>query len=315
MKTALMIAAIWLGAATSAVAGSCDIGAEGFERAGAPVLRDPIPSENYEAASDPHAVSTDEGLVIIYSGDDGGQISTKLARADGQGGWALSEILLGRNDGPAGAALKETPFYRRAANGEHQIYFIGYDDETTYRSQVYLAVADDLAGPYEILPEPVVPLGIMDGKDVRLITSPSIVEHDGQLHMAFLAWNGFEDVTAVWALGGTSDDNGRSWQGIREVAVPIGMEGQISARPGGGYVAVAASEYGDGEGIMLGCADHPFGPYDGPDAPLLAQTGKGWEKDEITAPQMFFDENGAPTLFYTGADHQKGWWIMQAAAQ
>lgn len=227
--------------------------------------------------------------------------------------WQPKKTVLGLSAGHATPKSMETSFYRRSSTGEHQLYFIGYADAATCQASVYLAVAPDIAGPYTILPEPVVPRGKFAGRDVYLITSPSIVSHDGLLHMAFLGWNGFEDMTAVWSFGAVSSDAGCSWQNLREIAIPIGMEGQITPRPGRRYVATRITEFGNVEGISIACADHPFGPYTTSNSPALISAGPPWEVEEIIALQITFDrETGIPNLFYTGANHATGWWIMRA---
>ncbi|MEL6344184.1 MAG: hypothetical protein AAFV53_13775 [Myxococcota bacterium] len=286
-------------------------------RADAPIFRDPIPSENYEAASDGHVFRDQRGaLRMIYSGDHEGTISIKLADGQGWDRWSANQTLLGE-PGPDGQATnKETAFYRLADDGTHQLYFIGYDDEEAYHAEVYLAEASALEGPWTILPEPVVPRGMQAGRDVYLITSPSVVEHDGQLMMTYLGWNGFADVTAVWALGAISTDNGRTWGDVQEIDAPIGMEGQITKGPDGRFYAARTGEFGDVDGIAIGVADHPFGPYEVLPDPVLTLGGAPFETHEIIAPQLFFDASQRTAyLYYTGADHQQGWWMMMASAR
>lgn len=114
-------------------------------------------------------------------------------------------------------------------------------------------------------------------------------------------------------MGAESTDNGRTWRNFREVDVPIAMEGQVTMAPNGEFFAVSTGEYRGGEAIFLACADHPFGPYERIDTPILTQKGGRWEKHEIIAPQITFDPvTDEPLLYYTGADHAKGWWVMMA---
>ncbi|MCK8482950.1 hypothetical protein MUY21_02775 [Aliiroseovarius sp. S2029] len=251
---------------------------------------------------------------MIYTGDDSGFPSIKLASQSTSGEWERQGTLLGASTGAAMPQSKETPFYRLGPDGEHQIYFIGYANEETYESAIYLAVAGAFDGPYTVLPDPVVPLGRMAGRNVRVITSPSVIDHDGKLLMAFLGWDDFQNVTRVWVLGAQSDDNGRSWTGFREIDAPIGMEGQITQMPDGGYIAARTGEISSTqEAIFAGCARHPFGPYETLEQPLLTQSGPPWETDEIIAPQVFFNTStGTVHLYYTGADYRRGWWVMEA---
>lgn len=315
MRTMLAGLAAAIGLAGAAPhAGAC-IPTDWVRHAG-PVYRDRIAWGLYEVASDPHVVFTEAGgLAMIYSGDDGGQSSIKLALGTGWTEWTEWGVLLGPSKQPGAVAHKETAFYLRIAPRDHRIYFIGYDDEAAYRSDVYVARAPRLTGPWTIAPDPVVRRGLTDGRAVELITSPSVVEHRGRLIMAYLGWDGFEDVTEVWAFTAASGRDGRSWTDGRVADVPVGMEGQLAARPDGGFVAVATREAEDGrEGIFAACADAPEGPWTTLPDPLLTLAGDAWEVDEIIAPSIVFDPaTGAPRLFYAAAEHARGWRIMMAA--
>jgi hypothetical protein len=283
-------------------------------RVGEPVLRDPIPGENYETASDGHVFRDAEGtLRMIFSGDADGHIGIKLATGSDWDAWTVDGTLL---DPSMGTTSKETAFYRLADDGTHQIFYIGYEDEDAYQADIYLAEAPALTGPWTIRPEPVVARGMQADRDVYLMTSPSVVAHDGMLYMAWLGWNDRpSDVSEVWVLGATSTDDGRTWTDIREVDVPIGMEGQLTAGPDGRFYATRTGEIGNTEGIGIGVADHPFGPYTTLDAPVLVKAGAPWEVDESIAPQLTFDpETRTAYLYYAGADYAVGWWMMLATA-
>ncbi|MBV6633670.1 MAG: hypothetical protein KI792_11645 [Alphaproteobacteria bacterium] len=285
---------------------------------GGPVLRDQIVNEQYEAASDPHVFLDDEGRkLMIYSGDDQDEIAIKLAYGHSWTEWQILGTLLGKSQGHDLPVSKETAFYFKAPNGQHQIYFIGYNDQENYDAEVYLAQASAVNGPYVIKPEPVVPRGLLAGKQVEVITSPSVVEHEGTLYMSFLAWDAFQDVSEVWVLGAVSHDNGESWGDYREVTVPIGMEGQITKLADGSFVAVRTWEHEGEEAIMIACADHPFGPYEEREEPILEMMpGDPFETDELIAAQITIDPaTGKPLLYYAGAIHAAGWWIMQARGE
>ncbi len=188
-------------------------------------MRDLIVSENYEVASDPQVIlSQHTDPIMIYSGDDGGNISIKLAKRVNIEKWAPSQVLIASSTEHQIPRFKETPFIYKLGS-EYQLYFIGYDDEESYKSQIYLAVSQNLEGPYKLLNEPVIPSGIIAGHDVHTITSPSIIEHEGQLKMTFLGWDDFANVTKVWVLGAVSRNAGRDWEIVGEVRAPIGMEG------------------------------------------------------------------------------------------
>ena len=146
-----------------------------------PILQDPIPSENYEVASDPHVFFDENGkLRMIYTGDKDGNATIKLADGDSWESWKKASSLVYKTVPTELDLQKETPFYYKSPTGKHQIYYIGYKDENTYESQIFLAEADSIEGPYEQFPLPVIPRGKMAGKDDYLITSPSVVEHEGK---------------------------------------------------------------------------------------------------------------------------------------
>lgn len=280
-----------------------------------PVFRDLIPDINYEVASDPHVfIDEDDNLKMIYTGDFNDSPSIKLASGSSVSNWEKQTTLL-YEAGPSGKDVnKETPFYRMASSRKHQIYYIGYEDEETYRSEIYLAEADELEGPYTKLAEPVVPRGNIAGEEVYLITSPSVVEHNDLLYMTFIGWDASpSEVTEIWIIGATSNDHGHTWSDFQKVDVPIGAEGQITKLTNGEFVAARTGSYEDREAIFYATASHPFGSWTEKSEPILIQSGPPYEADEVIAPQILHDPiNNKQYVYYTGADYQKGWWIMLA---
>lgn len=280
-----------------------------------PVFRDLIPSENYQAASDPHVFYDESGLLkMIYTGDVGGVASIKLAEGTSLTDWEKKSDLL-FEAGPSGKDInKETAFYRKTPSGKHQIYYIGYADEESYQSELYLAEADELSGPYTQMENPVVSRGKLAGKEVYLITSPSLVKHQGKLYMSFLGWNNSpEDVTEVWVIGAISTDEGHTWTNFQIVDTRIGMEGQVTKVTENEFISVRTGSFGNKEAIFYAQSSHPFGPWTELQDPILVQQNSSFEKDEIIAPQITIDpKTGNEYLFYTGADYQVGWWIMLA---
>ncbi len=286
-------------------------------REATPVCRDFIEGANYQVASDPHVFVDNGQLWMIYMGDKDGSSAIKLAKGSAKTQWQPLSTLLG-NTGPSGWDIqKETAFYRKAANGKHQIYYIGYPIEETYEAQLFLAEADALSGPYTQMDHPIVPKGNIAGHPVYCITSPSVVEHGGILFLTFLGWNYAPDqVTVVWAMGATSTDHGHSWSNFQLIDAPIGMEGQITKLGANHFVAVRTGTFENKEAIYYATASHPFGPYTQVTDPLLVQAGPPYEKDEIIAPSIFIDPaTGEEILYYTGADYTLGWWIMMAHRQ
>lgn len=280
-----------------------------------PVFRDIYSNGSYESASDGHIFYDDEGkLQMIYSGDVNNNSSIKLASGTSMSDWKKNTALVFDANADNSDIQKETAFYRKATNGKHQIYYIGYIDNTTYRSQLFLAESDNLIGPYTQITQPIVPRGTIAGELVYCITSPSIVEHEGKLYMVFIGWNDNpNDATEVWAIGAISNNDGYSWSNFQLVDTPITMEGQITKTPNGNFVAVRTAEYQDVEAIYYATSQHPFGPWAMNDTPILIQSDSRLEKNEIIAPQIVFDmDTEEEYLFYTGADHKSGWWIMLA---
>lgn len=287
-----------------------------WERWSEPVFRDHISTENYQVASDAHVFFDENGdLKMIYSGDGGGeQIGIKLASGTAYDNWEISDTLLNEPGPSSNDTHKETAFYRLAENGKHQIFYIGYAEEETYEAEIYLAEADSLNGPYTQFVDPVIPKGEIAGKSVYCMTSPSIVEHEGLLYMTFIGWNDSpSNVTEVWCMGATSADDGYTWTDFQIVPNSITMEGQITKAPDGSFYAVSTEEYKKNEGIFLKHSNHPFGPWEGSKKPVLLRAGGTYEKDEIIAPQLLIDSvTNEKYIFYTGADHAQGWWIMLA---
>lgn len=279
-----------------------------------PVLRDSILNENYQAASDAHVFLDGDTFRMIYTGDYNGKPAIKLAHFNDINDWSPSITLLG-SIGPSGLdSHKETGFYRETSNGRHQIFYIGYDREATYEAQIFLAEADSIEGPYTQMNAPVVPKGTIAGKNVYCMTSPSVVEHQGTLYLTFIGWdNSPNNVSEVWVIGATSNDKGYTWSNFQIVDTRIGMEGQVTKIDNDKYVAVRTGKWGNKEAIFYSTASHPFGPWTENENPILIQAGPPLEKDEIIAPQIFIEPiSGEEILFYTGADHSIGWWIMMA---
>ncbi|GAB5539887.1 MAG: hypothetical protein Salg2KO_19900 [Salibacteraceae bacterium] len=281
-----------------------------------PVYRDHIEEEAYQSASDAHVFfDQKDELKMIYSGDHGGNSSIKLATGKSWTSWESESTLLGNERSADGLDInKETAFYRLSESGKHQIYYIGSEENTSYRAPIYLAEADDLEGPYTISSGPVVSSGNIAGHDVYCMTSPSVVMHDSLLHLVFIGWNASpSEVSEVWVLGATSDDDGHTWTNFQEVETPIGMEGQLTQTDDGKYIAVYTTEYEKREGIYYATGDHPFGPFQEEVNPIIVQNRAKLERNEIIAPQIIIDpETGEEHLYYTGAWHVRGWWIMMA---
>ena len=291
-----------------------DVPSTDWKRFGEPIYRDEIPEHNYEVASDGHIFVEDGIFHMIYSGDSDDHSSIKMATGSNAHSWSYDKVLLSEV-GPSGTDReKETAFYRQTIDGIHQIYYIGYNETDSYEAEVYLAESSSIDGPYLQQSSPIISRGEIAGQPVYCITSPSIVEHDSLLYICFLGWNDSPaNVSVVWTLGAVSSDEGHSWSDFQEIDCPIGMEGQITKGPDERFYAVRTGEFDNREAIFYAESDHPFGPWERKETPILTQAGKPFETDEIIAPQITFDPlTNKKLLYYTGANHKKGWWIMLA---
>ncbi len=274
--------------------------------------------DGYGVAADIHVFQDEDGeLAAIYSGTDASApdyASIKLALGTEHTSWEVGPVVLNRVDAPPEQRSKETSFYRRGADGTHQIYYIGYEDEETYRSQIFRAESANLEGPYTIDAEPIIARGLQGEHDIQVMTSPSIVEHDGTLYMVYCAWNQFEgdgDDLQVWVHAATSTDDGDTWTVLGEVDVPVCMEGAITQGPDGMFYAVSQQS----EAIVLGRSDEPLGDWEMLPEPILSPAGPPYEVD-ITTPQLYFQDD-VLFLYYSGAnftdvDYEPGWWTMLA---
>ncbi len=136
---------------------------QSWQRHGDPVLRDPIPGGRYEVAAEPHVFRTQDGMLhMVYTGPHPGNdyVSIKLATATSHTEWSSGSVLLEDSNSGDLDLNKETAFYRLANSGKHQIYYIGYADEKTYESQIFMASADTLEGPYSLPTAPIIPTGL-----------------------------------------------------------------------------------------------------------------------------------------------------------
>ena len=117
------------------------------------ILHDVV--DGYGVAADIHVFRDEVGeLAAVYSGTDPESpdfASIKLARGSEHAAWEVGPAILNSVGAPPGQRNRETSFYRRTADGTHEVYYIGYDDEETYRSQIFRAQSSDLEGPYAAL--------------------------------------------------------------------------------------------------------------------------------------------------------------------
>jgi len=211
---------------------------------------------------------------------------------------------------------QETAFYRKASDGKHQIFYIGYESESTYHAAIYKAEATNIQGPYLRESEPVI-AWTTGGVDAAAMTSPTIVTYEGALYMTYVGWAGYPDGPVV-IVGATSTTDGRSWakQGALSWNDIFGVEAHIERGPDGWFyrVGVVSDANGNDE-FALGRASHPFGPYEVLPDPILTLGGASrGEVDSITSPSLIFVTGSQTAFMHYAAVAAGGFpWVISLA--
>lgn len=288
-----------------------------WERYDVPVFRDFYSDDKMQTAGEGHIFYYDSLRYMAYTGKSDGIHDIKLAFGQTWIDWDTAGTLLSTNGASGKDIEKGTPYYRLTNDSTHQIYYIGYPYSETYEAEIYLAEAENLRGPYTHVSGPLISRGLIEGKWIHCLTSPSVVAHDSLLYMVFVGWNSIPSKTSVvWTFGATSDDGGHTWKNYQEVDCPLGVSGKITKGPDDKFHAVGTSYHDDGYKIYYAHADHPFGPWTKDTLAILTQAGKPFETDEIMASQIAFDPiygiYGPRRLYYTGVNREKGKWMMMA---
>jgi hypothetical protein len=149
------------------------------------------------------------------------------------------------------------------------------------------------------------------------MTSPTIVEHEGTLFMSYLGWATFPDGPVTLA-GATSNDDGRSWQKVGALSWDdiFGVEAHTEKGPDGMFYRVGVG--GDAAGddvLLLGRAQHPFGPYEVRPEPILTEGGPAvGEGDSVMSPSLLFDDTTGTAYMHYAAVDTGGWpWVVSLA--
>lgn len=252
-------------------------------------------------AADPHVWANGiNDYYMVYTSEFSGAQAISMARSTDLVTWTpivspqySSEHIL-RGAGPAaGQAHQETAVYYKTPGGQHQIYYIGYDSEATFQSQIYRATASSIEGPYTREATPVLSFGASGSYDDAAMTSPSIVEHQGVLYMCYVAWadSPTGPSPTVINAGATSSDYGATWTKTGTISFSdiFGVEAHIEKGPDGKFYRVATETINSADALSIGVSAHPFGPYT-KHAGVLVPGGVGvGEVDSITAPSLFFN--------------------------
>jgi hypothetical protein len=275
-------------------------------------------------AGDPHVWRDTDGVYrMVYTDGVGDHQAIAMATSTNLIDWTLDDdaelengvVLQGA--GPSGNDLYlETSHYRRADDGKHQIFYIGYPNEAEYHAAIYKAEADDVSGPYERESEPVINF-TAGGADAQSMTSPTIVEHEGTLYMSYVGWATFPD-GPIMLMGATSNDDGRTWQkqGVLSWDDIFGVEAHTEKGPDGLFyrVGVTGDDAGNDQ-LSIGQAEHPFGPYTVLEEPILTMGGPALgEGDSVMSPSLLFDsDSGVAFMHYASVD-TGGWpWVVSLA--
>ena len=306
-------------------------------------LADPIPLDSFAAwvrnpnnpifsgftgtelvAGDAHVWEESPGSYrMVYTDDFNDRTSIAMAISNDLVNWQLignsefpNGVILG-GAGPGGKDISlETAFYRKATDGKHQVYYIGYMDENVYNAAIYLAEASQIQGPYTRAEDPVI-TWTSGGPDAHAMTSPTIVEHEGVLYMTYIGWEAFPN-GPVHVVGATSMTDGRSWskRGALDWDDIFGVEAHTEKGPDGLFyrAGIGADAQGN-DMILFGRSNHPFGPYTLVSRLNLSPAGPAvGEGTTIMSPSLVFDHaNTTLYMHYAAVDTGGLPWITSVA--
>lgn len=250
---------------------------------------------------------------------------TCLAISEDGGTWALVDtgdpMSLGRvlrSELDAWDAAHETPFAIQW-KGETWLYAVGYSPPSAGflgASSVQLAVARSKDGvKFSQTEGPLFPL---EGLDSHGLTSPSLVEYQGELVMLYSGWcldpavcPRVKEGKLVSLLGATSSD-GLTWKKRPE---PVALDTGLPWAPDGFAETHLVFDPQSGKFLLyfqglapkahlvgLGWAEHPFGPWTWLPDPILAPEMLGpWANGGVVAPHALIEENKA-YLWFSGEE-------------
>lgn len=225
-----------------------------------------------------------------------------------------NELVLKAGADPTKVVL-ETAFYYKTPAGQHQIYYIACTDEGVYDMQIFRATASNINGPYSNESTPVIAFGASGTFDDAAMTSPSIVEYNGELYMEYIGWDDSPKGVSFNVLTGTAKAplDGSVW--TKTGSIPweqaFGVESHTEKGPDGWYYRAGVV---DGDILGIGWSTHPHGPWTSHDQ-ILAPGGAGvGEVDQITSPSLYFH---VPTntlyMYYAAVDTGGFPWMTSIA--
>lgn len=252
-------------------------------------------------AADPHVWATGpDSYMMLYTTGYLGTQALAMAQSSNLINWTPitspqygSEYVIRGNGPAAGQNNQETAWYHRTQNGQHHIYYIGYDSLATYQAQIYRATASSLFGPYVREASPVIPFGAPGSYDDSAFTSPSIASYNGILYMTYTAWADSPMGASPGVVTGAaySSNDGATWTkfGVIDWADTFGVEASVHHGLDGYYYRISTETFASQDILSLGIASHPLGPYLTKQAGILTIGGAGvGEVDSITAGSLFF---------------------------
>lgn len=295
-------------------------------RINTPVFESPL-----NIASDSAIIRIDASTLHMYYTAENAKIALVISTDNGQSWQHPTDstvddfaVLTGR---PANwDKILETVDVVKVDN-EYWMYYTGYrdgesDNTVVENYQVGLAISTDGGMSFTRTRDatsmngPIIPMSASDdmAMDRHAITSPSVVLDNGVFYMVYTGWNTTDNFSGpgagIWTLGATSVD-GISWTKqagpllqLSDVSWADGSinESDIYLSSDGTWHFVFTAE----EGIGLGRATTPFGPYTFSAGPLFSAQ-YDWEIAEIVAPNVIVEDgilvNGsALRIWYTGIE-------------
>ena len=206
---------------------------------------------------------------------------------------------------------QETPFLFKFRD-EYLLYFVGYRDRggfmKSFPAYVGLAVSEDGVNFRRPDTEPVLRT-TSGGYDNDSISSPSVVEFEGEMVMLYTAhcWTKCPLGKGLTLMAATSRD-GRNWVKrtepvLRKRDFPHAKDGiaeaEVSRAPDGRYYLFYSLLYGDdGHEIGVASAPSPFGPWDINPQPIVRKSAAGFDDIGPIAPTVVYDGDRVRMWFH-----------------
>ena len=308
-----------------------------------PVLfaKHPLPVwEGHLLAGDPSVIRDGDRLLMYYTdlviggdgdGDNPDNLRVLIGVAESVDGlsWSFANpdsaqsVALANNPDSWDRVL-ETAFVLPVNDTTYYLYYTGYpegaDGVERIVSQGEIGVAqssDGIAFERFLDPnEPVLSAGSSFDRDG--LFSPSIVRHEDTWYMVYAGWSleshgyGLFGATSTdgteWTKDGTllvhSDDVEWSLDNPREAELVAGPDGTF-------YLFFTADMAHNLSGIGLARSDHPFGPWEVHQEPVIFQT-HAWEESGLIAPAVLIEDSRIRVWYMAEVDNFARFYIGYA---